>query len=129
MSQDKPTPNRQIIRGDTDDFTIRFNDVTLNKMGIEIKTPIDITTWDIKFTVRRDIPSTDVTDDNDALISKTAIITNGTHGEAVFNINSNDTNIDEGNYWYDIQYTVNGVTKSLRKARYIIVSDVTRNIG
>jgi flagellar hook assembly protein FlgD len=129
MTQDKPTPNRTVIRGDSDGFTIRFNNVTLNKVGIKLKTPIDITDYVIKLTVRKDIPKTTIVNDDDALISKIGIISNGETGEAYFDITSNDTDIDEGSYWYDIQYSINGTTKSLYKARYIIVGDITRSIG
>lgn len=123
------TPIRQVIRGDSDIFTVQFNTVYINNLGAEVKTPIDISTWTIRLTVRASVPASTVTSDADALISSVATITDGPNGIATFNISPEDTNIDEGSYWYDIQIVGNGATRSLPKAKYIILGDITRTIG
>ena len=126
LSNNTTTPNRKVIRGDSDPFTLTFNNVHKNSMGIKVKTPADISTWDIKFTVRAEAPSTAVKDNTGALISKTAIISTELTGVALFDITPEDTDIDEGTYYYDIQINKNGVIRSLSKAKYIVTSDITR---
>jgi len=134
MTISAASPTRKVIRGDSDKFTLTFNNVTKNNLGVKIKVPIDITDWDIRFTVRKTIPSTEITNDTDAVISKIGQIVDGTTGQAFIFISKLDTNIDEGEYWYDIQFiknknTANEVTKSISKGKYVIISDITRNIG
>jgi len=131
MEINNTAPTRKVIRGDTDSFTVKFNNVHKNNLGIKVKEPIDITDWVVSLTVRATIPETDIISDVDAVIPKTADIPVGTDGVAYFNITSQDTNIDEGTYWYDIQYIINEnqpneVVKSLYKGKYIIISDITR---
>lgn len=127
------SPTKTVIRGDTDKFSVKFNDVYKNSMGIKVKTPINITGWVIRFTVRKSVPATTIEDDTTAIISKLAEIPNGSTGIAIFNVTSIDTDIDEGDYWYDIQFTKNvgtdnEITQSLRKGKYVIVSDITRTV-
>lgn len=120
--------NRRVIRGDTDTFQVKFMHSSVNKLGVEVKTPVDITGWDVRFTVRKDIPSTATRNDNNALISKSAVIEDGTTGIAIFTITSEETNINEGAYWYDIQCTKpDGTIKSIPKGKYIVDSDITRD--
>ena len=120
--------NRRVIRGDSDTFQVKFMHSSVNKLGIETKTPVDITGWDIRFTVRKDIPATSIRNDNNALISKSAIIEDGESGVATFYITPEETNINEGAYWYDIQYTKpDGTIKSIPKGKYIVDSDITRD--
>lgn len=125
---------RKVIRGDSDSFKITFLAKTgMCKHGKEQSTPINICGWDIRFTVRKDIPSTSTKTDKDAVICKVADIIDAKNGVAYFTITGDDTNIEPGEYWYDIQYIRNidclGETKvkSLPKGKYIILPDITRN--
>jgi hypothetical protein len=96
-------------------------------------TPIDITGWNIKFTVRSSVPSDNMSDDNDALISETATILDAPKGVALIYVKAESTkNLTPGEYWYDMQiikpvdeYGYQEVT-SIRKGKYIILGDITR---
>lgn len=125
---------RKVIRGDSDSFKIKFQaKCSGTRNGREITQPIDITGWEIRFTVRKDIPTTSERSDKTAIIHKEADILNAKEGIAYFTITSEDTNIEPGEYWYDIQYikpaTCSGEVKvkSIPKGKYIILSDITRN--
>ena len=125
---------RKVIRGDSDSFKVTFLAKTgICKNGKEQTVPINICGWDIRFTVRSSIPSTSTTSDNNAIIHKTAEILDAEKGIAYFVITNEDTNIEPGEYWYDIQYirpaNCHGEmkVKSLPKGRYIVISDITRD--
>ena len=112
--------DKQVIRGDSDDFTITFQDSNGN--------PIDITGYTVWFTVRSSMPSTSVSDDSDAVIS----VKNTTHsaplfGESLISVSPDDTNIDPRTYYYDIQYKKpDGSIHSTGHYKYVVVKDVTR---
>lgn len=112
--------DRQVIRGDTDNFTISFK----NSNG----DPINITGYTVWFTVRSSVPSTSVENETDAVISvKNTSHTNPTNGETVIVISSDDTNIAPKTYFYDIQYKKpDGSIHSTGIFKYVILSDVTR---
>ena len=123
---------RKVIRGDSDSFKVTFVARACNK-GKQTTTPIDITGWEIRFTVRTSVPSTSVHNDKDAIIHKVADIIDAKNGVAYFTITGDDTDINPGEYWYDIQYVkpqncmgVNEI-KSLPRGKYIVLGDITRN--
>lgn len=125
---------RKVIRGDSDSFSVIFSAKSTNcKNGRTVTRPIDICDWDIKFTVRKAVPSTSTASDKDAVIHKQADIIDGKNGVAYFTITSADTNIEPGEYWYDIQYirpigcTGEVKVRSLPRGKYIILGDITRN--
>lgn len=123
---------RKVIRGDSDSFKVTFMTCSCNK-GKQTAKPIDITGWEIRFTVRTSVPATSVRNDKDAIIHKVADIIDAKNGVAYFTITGDDTNINPGEYWYDIQYvrpqgcTGNDIVKSLPKGKYIVLGDITRN--
>lgn len=123
---------RKVIRGDSDSFKLTFK-AKAYKKGKEITIPIDITGWEIRFTVRKSLPATSVNNDKDAVIHKVADIIDGPNGVAYISVSSTDTNIEPGEYWYDIQCirpaccTGDLITKSIPRGRYIVISDITRN--
>ncbi len=113
---------RSVIRQDSDIFTVPFVD--------NVGDPIDITGWEVRFTVRTVVPATTITDDTDAavIISAEATIPTGTDGLAEFNISPTDTDYDPGEYVYDIQYKkTTGAIKSLAYSTYTITADITRD--
>lgn len=125
--------NRTVIRGDSDRFRVTF---TKNKTvnGIDTFEPIDITGWTVYFTVRPEVPSTDVRTDNDALIHKEGVLVDSTNGVAVIYVTAEETTkLDPGTYYYDIQYVRpldefgHHQVRSIRKAKYNIIGDITRD--
>ena len=79
-------------RGDTENIKI-----VVSRNG----TPIDITGASIVFMMKKSI--TDL--DPQAVITKSAELTNPNAGEAVIILSSTDTAIEAGRYYYDIQLT------------------------
>lgn len=126
---------RTVIRGDSDKFKVTF---TKKKAvnGCNEFEPIDITGWNVRFTVRPEVPSSKIYDDTDALIAIDAIIVDPENGVAIIYVPAEETTkLDVGTYYYDIQYIkpkdefgYNEV-HSIRKAKYIIVGDITRDIN
>jgi len=112
--------DREVVREDTDTFSITF--ATRNG------TPINITGYTIWFTVRSTIPATTITDDTDAIISKQAVLTSPALGVATVSVTSDDTNIDVGSYFYDIQYKKpDDSIYSSGAYNYIVKADITRS--
>jgi len=111
---------REMIRGDSDVFTVTFKDST--------GTPIDITGWEVRYTVRENYAETSIVSDTNAAISSLATITIGTDGVAEFNVTPSQTQIDPKEYRYDIQYKdALGVIKSIPSGILVVSSDVTRD--
>jgi hypothetical protein len=118
--------NRKVSRGDSDNFTIFFNYQTTNNRNVVIKTPIDLTGWTVWLTVRASIAPTSTTSDTDAIIAK-KVDTFTNLGQCQIEILPEETDIDGGTYYYDIQYKKpDGSIKSSPVFKYVIVDDVTR---
>jgi hypothetical protein len=125
--------NRTIIRGDSDRFKVTFTKKTTVN-GKDVYEPVDITNWTVRFTVREDVPATDITSDTDALINIEADLVTPKEGIAMVYVPATiTTKIEPGTYYYDIQYIkptdeygYNQI-HSIRKAKYIIVGDITRD--
>ena len=122
------SPTRKVIRGDSDRIELRFT-----KKNGKSKTPVDITDWNIKFTVRAQVPDNSVIDDSDALISQEAIIVNAEEGIAHIYIESEETKkIVPGKYLYDIQVVWPEddfgfkKVKSITRGKYVVIGDITR---
>lgn len=149
----KLSPTRTIIRGDSDKirltFTKKLTTTKTVKKGFscscltglnpsskaEPTIPIDITGWEIKFTVRSDVPDASVTDDQDALISEKGVILDAENGIAMVYVQSESTNeLSPGTYYYDIQvirpYDEFGYRQisSIRRGKYIVIGDITRDV-
>ena len=143
----KLSPTRTIIRGDSDKFQITFKkqvNTGSKKAGScsclngimpqkQVTYPIDITGWNIRFTVRPEVPATDIVSDDDALISEEAEIIDAENGVAMIYVKSdNTTALIPGTYYYDIQ-VIKPVDEfgyrqvsSIRKGKYIVIGDITR---
>lgn len=149
----KLSPTRTIIRGDSDKirltFTKKLTTAKTAKKGFscscltglnpsskaEPTIPIDITGWEIKFTVRPDVPDASITDDQDALISEKGTILDAENGIAMVYIQSESTTeLSPGTYYYDIQvirpYDEFGYRQvsSIRRGKYIVIGDITRDV-
>lgn len=107
----------QIIRGDTQ--TIEFS---LEENNI----PIDLTGSTVFFTVKSNLDDTD----EQALISKEITVhTAPLLGETEIELTSEDTDIDPGKYYYDIQVKyANDTIASIKYRQLEILADVTRRI-
>lgn len=125
--------NRTIIRGDSDRFKVTFTKRVVIK-GKETFEPIDITDWTVRFTVRPEVPPTATLTDDDALIKIEAKLIAPKEGIAMVHVPAEiTTKIEPGTYFYDIQYIrpadefgYNQI-RSIRKAKYNIIGDITRD--
>jgi len=108
---------------------IRGDDVTLNAtFKDENGTAINITGYTVFFTVKSDLTATT---DTGALISKTVTgHSSPTTGQTTVSLTSTDTNLAEGNYYYDFQ-TKDGSNKisSTDRGTFVVKTDVTRRIS
>lgn len=111
-------PIRDVIRGDTRQVNCTFLDTD----GV---TPINLTGGTAYFTVNED---SDPANDGTAVIQKTATsFTDATNGEHTFTLTHDDTNIDAGEYWYDVQFVdSNGAYVSSYRGKFTVMSDITR---
>lgn len=106
-----------INRGDTYSKTFSFLDSDGNLFNA--------TGWTAYFAVRRNKPNTSTSSDNDALISKT--IPGTVSGETTFQLTSDNTNIDPGEYFYDFQInSPSSTVESTGPNSFVIVADITR---
>ena len=143
----KLSPTRTIIRGDSDKFQITFEkqvNTGSKKAGScsclhgitpqkQVTYPIDITGWNIRFTVRPEVPTADTVSDDDALISEEAEIIDAENGIAMIYVKSdNTTALIPGTYYYDIQ-VIKPVDEfgyrqvsSIRRGKYVVIGDITR---
>ncbi len=65
--------------------------------------PINILNYEIHFTIRKRDTLSD-SDDTNLLVDKTANITDPTNGLAEFSLTKTDTDLDVGDYIYEISY-------------------------
>lgn len=86
--------------------------------------PIDITGWEIRFTVKSKIDDLDPA----AVISKIiTVFSNPTAGEAEISLSTTDTNQSIGSYLFDIQVKTNlGEVITVLEGIINISQDVTR---
>jgi hypothetical protein len=114
------SPKIQIIKRDSYSFPVFFTDADCNKL--------DITGYTLFFTVKA-LADLDK-DDTSAKIQK--IITEHTdpeEGESLITLESDDTDISAGTYWYDIQLKCsNGGITSCVSGEFIIIQDVTKSV-
>ena len=109
---------KNVIRGDTHTISLAIT----GAMGAIV----DLTGATVFFTVNAEKSPTD---DSAAVIQKTVTIhSDPTAGKTVIKLDPADTDsVAPGNYWYDIQIRAsNGDISSLPKARFEIVSDISR---
>lgn len=123
------SPTRTIIRGDSDRFKLNF----ARKVDENTNIPTDITGWNIRFTVREDVPDSSIIDDTDALISEQAVIIDALNGLAEIYVQSETTTVmAPGTYLYDIQVVkpIDSMGRqeisSVRRGKYIVVGDIAR---
>lgn len=81
--------------------------------------------WTWRFTVRKELPETDTTNDDDAEISKSGTFTDG---KDTLNIDSSETELDPKTYYFDYQLKKpDGSIHSTKYGYFVIEEDVTRN--
>lgn len=109
---------KDVIRGDTRTINLTF----LQSDG---QTPVNLTGGTIYFTVNT---SSDPSNDSGTTIQKTATsFSDATNGEHTLTLTHADTDIDAGEYWYDVQFVdASGSYLSSYRGKFIVQSDVTR---
>ena len=91
-------------------------------------TAVDVSGWGVKITVREALPAVTITDDSDAKIAKTQVITDGTSGAFSVLLTNVETNIASGYYYMDTQFTnASGIVASAPVCKIHIIADVTRS--
>lgn len=120
-SSNGKTPVVEIIRGDDKDIVLTFKDSNGDA--------IDTTGWTIKFTVAKSIPASTVTDDDDAVITKTVAGTDT--GIVTISILSSDTNdLEATDYKADIQVkNASNKIHSTKIFTFRILADITRLVA
>lgn len=108
---------------------IRGNDFFYNYEVLDADdNPEDISGWTLWLTVRKNIPATSVTNDDDAIISKTETIVDGTSGLFTIHLTNVDTDIDPRDYYMDVQTKdENGLILSTDTVKLRIKADTTRS--
>lgn len=114
-------PDLEIIRGDSETITFIIS---------EDGEPVDLTDATVFFTVKPSISDDAETDDDDAsaVIEKEVTShSDPTEGETLIELSNTDTDIDAGEYYYDIQVKRDDDTiVSIKRRKLTIVPDVTR---
>ena len=84
----------------------------------------NITGWTVFFTVKKNNNQTDA----DSSISKTITVhTNASGGETQIVLSPTETDIEQGNYVYDITYIdSSGNRKTIDPEKFIVIGNVTR---
>jgi len=114
---DDVTKTITIKRGDGFDWTINFSTGD---------SALDMTNCKFWFTVRKTIVSNTVKSDSDALISKE--FEGNSEGAYTLSLSGTDTDIPNGNYYYDIQYqNASGKNSSSTTYKFVVTPDVTRS--
>ena len=81
-------------------------------------------TWTWRFTVRDSLPDTNVTNDTNAIISKSGTFIDG---KDILTVDSSETNLDPDTYYFDYQLTKpDGNIHSTLYGYFIVESDITR---
>jgi len=88
---------------------------------------IDASGWTIYFTVRREVVDTSIYTDSDAVIS--VEIAGQSSGLHTLSLTPTQTNIEPGNYFYDVQVKKSDTDiESSGKKLFIVNGDITRTI-
>lgn len=111
-----------------------INTITINRQDTYIRTLnlkdsngdlIDATGWTIYFTIRKTVADTSIITDSDSVINK--IISGDASGIQTLTITSAETNVNPGNYLYDIQIKKSDDTiSSSASGSFIVNGDITR---
>lgn len=112
----------KINRQTTHNFDITFQ----NSDG----TALDLTGYTVWFTVRDSIPTTDTSDNDEAIISKTydGEDCNDT-GIISVELTATETDVEPKNYLYDIQYKKpDGSIHNSSVNYFIVKADITRGV-
>jgi len=110
----------EIIRGDSQEITVTFEDVD--------SLPLDLTDKTVFFTVKN-INGIDSDDDTDAKITKEITVhSDPTAGITIISLTPAETDIEPGEYFYDLQIVYNGSVISTIKDIVTIIQDVTKRI-
>ncbi len=106
-----------LIRGDSRNIQVTVKDSSGNA--------IDITGGTVFFTVNA-LEEPD--DDTGAVITKDVTShTDALSGVSTIELTSDDTDVEPGEYWYDVQFvSTSGSVSSREKGKLLVVSDITR---
>jgi hypothetical protein len=102
-----------------------------DRRNLQVSTGIDLTGKSVLFTakLRENIIPFDPTDSS-AVLKKTAIVTDPTSGNAVFEFVHDDTkNIVPGEYFCDIQIVENGQPTSTNIFKIEIIPDASQRVA
>jgi hypothetical protein len=108
----------EIVRGDDEAIELEFTNEADNSA-------VDLTDTTVMFTVRT---NTDETDDENAIIKKDVVThSDPTNGKTTISLLHTETDVQAGNYKYDVQYKdAAGKIKTLLIGNISILQDVTK---
>jgi hypothetical protein len=110
--------NLEIYRGDTQIYELNFTD--------ENGDAIDITDWVVWFTVKSDQNALDDDADIQVIVDTHSDPTNG---KTVVELSNDDTDLEIGSYYYDIQTKdSDDKIKTIVAGKFIVSRDITLNI-
>lgn len=90
---------------------------------IENGSPLDITGATFSFTAKRKLSDAD----DDAIISKDwSTHTAPTEGKTLLTLTDDQTDVEEGTYYFDIQFKLGGTVATILIGKLFIIAQVTR---
>lgn len=112
------TPSIELIRRDARSLNIHL----FTTDDDDVSTDIDITGKTIYFTVKRNLNDSD----DEAVIGPKSVSVHTTplEGRTVISLTSDDTDIDEGAYYYDFSILTGSIPQSTKRGTLNIVQDV-----
>jgi len=106
--------NLQLVKKDTKTYEFRLvrNDI-----------PVNISGWYVYFTVKRDWNDLD----SSAIISKTVQFPNNSEsisGIGYLSLSTSDTNVDIGDYYYDMKFVDTGMRETFLRGKMVIIPSI-----
>ena len=107
---------------------IKGTDNSIKITFTENDVPVNITGYTILFTVKKQC---DINKDDDFALIKKTITTHSdpTHGESTLILSSTDTDIDEGNYYWDLRSIKDGVITQTQRDTIEFTDGITKRIN
>lgn len=104
-----------LVRGDSPVIPVRVTD--------DAGAALDITTGTFIMTVdSREEPD----DASTNVFSVNGAVTDGPNGRVTFQPTTTDTDIEIGEYTYDVQMTLNGSVRTILRGSFVVEQDITK---
>jgi hypothetical protein len=104
---------------------VKQTDQNIKITFTEDDTPVDITGYTILFTVKKQC-DIDKSDDYALITKNITEHTDPTGGETALILTNEETDIDAGNYYYDLRLITNGTITQTKRDRLEITEGITK---